>query len=107
MNIPVKPFDIYSVKNATYRAQSYVERCTAVVNDTNKEKRLKEQECKVCYTSSKIGGAALCSSQCGICQKTLHYSNTCIDILCKDCAKEHNLCKHCGGDIELKNRNIL
>lgn len=73
--------------------------------DPEKEQRYKEQECLVCYyRSGRVGGSVVTSTECGKCETLMHFGNTCVDVLCKKCAKELRLCKHCGGDIDCKNR---
>jgi len=69
--------------------------------------RLEEQECKVCYYCSKIGGTAMTFIECSECGKQLNSCNTNIDIICKDCAKKMKVCKHCGADMNEKNRKKL
>ena len=39
---------------------------------------------------------------CAICHKDVLYGSTCTDVLCDECAKLHDLCKHCGADRELR-----
>lgn len=41
---------------------------------------------------------------CMCCYKPVMYGSTATDALCMDCAREHDLCKRCGGDIELRTR---
>jgi hypothetical protein len=79
-------------------------RARTFAEDPNKEKRLAVAECIVCHGGSRIGGAACTSRQCGLCSLTIHSGNTCVDVLCMDCAKANGLCKHCGGDIDMKDR---
>lgn len=71
--------------------------------DQDREKRLEKQECKYCYIiDPRIGGQAMTHSQCAICGGTIINSSTCVDKICKACAAEHSLCKHCGGDLEMR-----
>lgn len=73
--------------------------------DPDKKKRLEKQECKVCfYQTSRIAGQSFTSTECSICDKEITHGNTDVDRLCQECAKAANLCKHCGADIEYKNR---
>lgn len=73
-------------------------------NDPNRDERLEHGECVICFGASRIGGAACTSRQCGLCDQIVRSGNTNVDVLCIDCAKRHGLCKHCGADIDLKNR---
>lgn len=83
------------VKSVLKRAEKYA-------NDPDKASRMTEALCKVCYyDQSRIGGAACTSTQCAGCETVIHSGNTCIDILCPSCATKHQLCKHCGADVNL------
>ena len=101
-------WDLTKVLNATASRRSYLKRCEDTLNDVNKKERIEKQECIYCfYLDSRVGGSCMTTSYCGICNKTLHSGNTNTDALCIDCAKKHKLCKHCGGDINLKSRRKL
>ena len=105
----MKKFDLVLVLNATANKREYLKNLTNMVNDVQKEKRLKSQECQVCFYSfgKGIGGAAMTRSNCISCEKEMMYGNTYTDLLCLDCAVSHKLCKHCVADINLKNRKKL
>lgn len=64
------------------------------------------EECAYCATigRGRVGCAAITHRPCGICGTDMSFSNTCTDVICPSCAKENKLCKHCGGDIEMKQR---
>jgi NADH pyrophosphatase NudC (nudix superfamily) len=65
------------------------------------KKRRSEQECKVCtYINSNLAGQAITDSYCGICGKKMTFPTTDTDKVCKECAKENGLCKHCGGRMD-------
>ena len=66
-----------------------------------------KQLCVKCYLADRIGGAVMTDRQCGLCGTLMHFGNTNTDVLCPACAKENLLCKHCGADIDLKNRRKL
>lgn len=88
---------------AARRVSDYIKLGKNLEADSDRVERLRGSECKVCfYVSGRIGGAALTSSQCGICDKEVHSGNTNIDAICKDCAKRNKLCAHCGADLELR-----
>ena len=96
----------------TERAKDYVadliKRAKDCETDSRKKERLVKYECKACfYINGRIGGAAMTNRDCMSCGKTETYASTVTDVLCMDCAKEHNLCKHCGGDIEMKVRRNM
>lgn len=78
--------------------------------DPQKKERLEASECVVCFTgygSGRAGGAMCTTVLCCFCEKEIHFGSTCIDIACVDCAKKHGICKHCGGDVNLKHRRKL
>lgn len=75
-----------------------------IAEDTDKQKRLAEQNCKCCFYGSRIGGATITTQPCMCCHKPVMYGSTATDALCMDCAREHYLCKRCGGDIGLRTR---
>lgn len=109
MRRPKRVIDAASVYNATAQAKHYIGKCRSTLRrideDPDREKRLKRQECGFChYMAGKIGGAAVTTAPCGICDRQVSSGNTCIAALCLDCAKRLGLCKHCGGDIEMKHR---
>ena len=73
--------------------------------DPKRDERLRACECILCfYEKSRIGGAACTQTQCAFCDKVLYSGNTNIDRMCPECAKATGLCKHCGADIDYKNR---
>ncbi len=98
-----------TITDATYwmaeRIKSTNELSMKYKNDTDIQIRHKKQECPVCYYNpDRIGGAAITTGVCGLCEAEKIFANTCVDVLCLDCAKKHNLCHHCGGDIDCKAR---
>ena len=72
--------------------------------DARKNERLKRHECKACFYASRIGGAAMTTRPCMSCGSEEMYGSTATDVLCMDCATKHGLCKHCGGDLEMRTR---
>ena len=93
---------------ATERARARVKEwaCLAeeVASDTRKAERLKRHVCKSCFYSSWIGGAAMTARPCMSCASAEMYCSTATDVLCMVCATKHELCKHCGGDLEMRSR---
>ena len=71
--------------------------------DPKKEDRLKAQECKYCYyMRSGVATQAFVQWTCGICNTEQQWSNGDYPRICKECAIKHNLCMHCGADIDLR-----
>jgi len=84
--------------------QDVIDRAKRITEDTDKQNRLKEQNCKCCYYGSRIGGQAITTQPCMCCDTPVMYGSTATDALCMPCAKENDLCKRCGGDIEMRTR---
>lgn len=65
-------------------------------------------ECDYCHfltpANKRIGGRAMTTANCSICQKSMLFSSTITDVTCKDCSISEHLCSHCGADRTLKNR---
>lgn len=104
-----KKCDNATIEFATYSAKSRIFKTIELANkykiDPRKKERHDSQLCPVCfYNKSRIGGAAMTQIQCAECEEELSFSNTNVDVMCKNCAKQYNLCKHCGGDIDAKKR---
>jgi hypothetical protein len=87
---------------ANDKVNSLLKRANEIENDSRKEERIKKQYCKSCFYQSGMAGQAFTNRECMCCGENQIYSSTSTDALCIDCAKEHNLCKHCGGDLEMR-----
>lgn len=107
MKIEPKKIDLEYVRYRTHIQRGRLESYFKITTDSDKVKRLAEQECIICYYNAKIGGAAMTNSQCGLCDVTMNFGSTNVDVLCDACSKAHSLCKHCGADMNYKNRNKL
>lgn len=112
MEQAAKPIDPKSSKLATNlarkRLSDYLERARKVEADEDKQQRLAKLSCKVCwYLQDRIGGAAITKRPCGLCHGEMMFSSTDTDVLCPDCASAHELCRHCGGDLHLRERRKL
>lgn len=98
-----KPLSEEKTARLTEINQYRLDRYRTCVSDPEKEKRILSNECQICYyLEDRIGGAALTETNCGKCEKTIHFGSTSVDLLCKDCASSLNLCKYCGCSIDLK-----
>ena len=98
-----------TITDATYRMAERIKATIKLsqeyIGDLDDDLRHEKQLCPVCYYNhSRIGGAAVTTGVCGLCDAEQVFSNTCVDVLCIDCAKKHNLCLHCGSDIDCKAR---
>ena len=100
--------DKVSIERANHYGReqvSYIlKRASQFTQDPDRARRLLASECVVCYGQPRIGGAACTYSACPLCGERISSSNTNIDALCLNCAKENSLCRHCGADIELRGR---
>ncbi len=104
---PARHLDIVAMHSATHMATRQVEdsikHAIRVQDDPEREKRIAANQCRCCYyLSGRIGGAAMTSQPCSSCAVDQMFSSTNTDALCDACAKEHSLCKHCGGDREMR-----
>lgn len=110
MNNLSKKVDLTSIQRETlYKKRlvdSWTKKITALNTDSQQSERLAESICICCWYvySDRIGGAAITTQPCGICNSIQQYSSTATDVLCKTCAITHKLCKRCGADVNLENR---
>lgn len=86
------------------RVTNAMEFARKLVDDPDRAERTAKQSCKACYYFTQIGGAAITTRPCMCCGKDQIYGSTNTDALCLDCAKNHDLCKKCGGDIKMNSR---
>jgi hypothetical protein len=84
------------------RVQHIIDLATAMQTDPRRKDRLAQQECIACFYGSRIGGSAMTNRPCGWCGAMQMYPSTNTDALCPECAQTHSLCKHCGGDIDMR-----
>lgn len=96
----------YRNKRAKEQIQHILQLAERIASDVEKEKRESMHLCLCCYyaRSQRIGGAAITSKPCGVCEETMQFGSTATDAVCDSCAKEQGLCKQCGADIELAER---
>lgn len=113
MNYPKSTIDSVSVTRATDFAINYadttIQQALEYMRDDQKKSRLDKGLCKFCFymRSERIGGAAITTQPCGICEQDQRYGSTATDKLCAKCAVEHQLCKQCGADLMLRPRRIF
>ena len=93
---------IGATERAKARVKSWIDLAEEVEIDARKDDRLKHHECKACFYASRIGGAAMTKRKCMSCGSEEMYGTTATDVLCMACATKHGLCKHCGGDLEMR-----
>lgn len=108
MKRPPKVMNQGNMVGATYAAKAAVTDLLAIAKeietDARREERLARNECRACFYRPMWGGAAICEQDCMCCGNEQMYGSTATDVLCLECAKRHSLCKHCGGDLEMRTR---
>lgn len=87
-------------------AREQVDAVHAFEADSESTLRLAKCECKTCFylRRSRVGGAAMTTWYCGVCGREGLHGSTATPRACIDCAKEHSLCSHCGGDLEMRDK---
>lgn len=93
-----------ATERAQQRIKAWLDLARSVETDARKSERLAQLECKACFYSSRMGGAAMTYRPCMSCGSNELYGSTNTDVLCTPCATAGDLCKHCGGDRELRAR---
>lgn len=87
---------------AKHLVKSAVDRARRIEEDAQRGERRRAQLCKACFYFPRMGGAAITHRRCMSCDHLETYGSTNTDKLCLGCAQEGELCKRCGGDIELR-----
>jgi len=107
VKFPAKRLDATAMADATARAQRYrddlLTRAEAMRADPARLERRASGLCGRChYGAARIGGAAMVMQPCAACWVEQRSGSTNTDALCQPCADRHDLCKHCGGDREMR-----
>lgn len=90
-----------ATERARARTSRLIEDARNLAEDTSRQQRLDAQKCSSCFYIAQIGGAAMTSQDCMCCHQDQLHASTNTDVLCLSCAREHQLCRHCGGDLEM------
>lgn len=80
-------------------ANGAIRRARLLEEDPRKDERLEIPLCKTCMYMPRLGGAAITKSNCAICGEEIVNASTNTNLVCQTCAKLHDLCAHCGGDV--------
>jgi hypothetical protein len=105
MNVRRRKLDAEAIRFKTTMARDYAteveEAVDAYRGDAERAAREARGECKTCFylRRSRFGGAAMTDWSCGLCAVTSMHRNTSVPTVCLSCAKEHQLCSYCGGDV--------
>lgn len=99
-----------ATENAQKAIQDAIEYANALTTDPDAAHRKSECLCQVCYYRSKrysrVAGAACTSRACMCCHAVMHFPSTATDVLCGTCARETDLCRRCGADMNLQDRIV-
>ena len=95
---------VYATETARRYKKELIDRCEEIKNDKRKHERLESNECAWCFYNARIGCSAMTEQACMCCGEKVLYGSTNTDALCIKCAKENQLCKHCGGDVDMRSR---
>jgi hypothetical protein len=101
-----RPITPKSVASATLisssRVKSAMKLAEKLRDDPDRERRLASHRCLACFYFTGLAGQAFTQRDCGACGCSQTYPSTSTDALCMPCAQDRFLCKHCGGDLELR-----
>lgn len=99
--------DLLSVANRTFTNRFRLDHYRRVLDDPERDARREAQQCVCCHYGGRIGGAMMTRQQCALCDEVMRFGSTSVDVLCLECARRHRLCRHCGADVEGKQRRKL
>jgi len=87
------------------RIKNALELADNLRNDPNKKERKCQNLCLLCYYQERgMHTNASVTTDCKICSDKMYFGSSDIDKIDDVCAKIYGLCKHCGCDIEYKER---
>ena len=96
-------FNKASIESATTmskaRMDSTLKLAEKYTADPDRKQRAERQLCKPCYYGSRMAGQAFTNKPCDCCGEMQTYSSTDTDKLCRNCAVEHKVCRHCSAKI--------
>lgn len=71
-----------------------------MTSDARRDERREACLCQSCFYAARVAGAAMTHRECGLCTADTLFASTDTDVICKSCAATHDLCAHCGGDLD-------
>ena len=91
-----------TLKYNNRRVQNLCNKLDKYKYDIKQKERIKEQLCRYCFymESDKIVMNAFTPQICKKCGTQSFSANSDTDKYCMTCAKEYNICKHCGSYID-------
>jgi hypothetical protein len=100
--------DLSSVQDAAGRNAAVLASYREALDDARRPERLQAAQCRLCfYARGRVGGASTTSALCGLCDAETRFVSTCVDALCLGCALARKLCRHCGSDVDDRQRRKL
>ena len=98
-----------SIRLANHRANHEIKSMRKRLADFDNHDHGKDGYCKFCtfIRPDPIGGAAMTNAECGLCDTVMTFGSTVTDVLCKSCAEHNQLCRRCGADLDLTNRDTI
>jgi len=104
-----RPFDRVEHVRSTSTSKRYftdlIDKADRAERDTEKPQRIAAQRCKACWyvlRGGMLAGQAFTEQPCACCLLPQTYGSTNTDALCMACAQAHSMCKHCGGDLDMR-----
>lgn len=74
----------------------------AYYRDDDKKFRRMIALCRYHYyiENARIGDSEMAATNCQYCNREIEFSNFGADMYCESCAKQLNVCRHCGARLE-------
>lgn len=107
--MPKKPFTVDTLNNATFDVTTKLNNYQMAIDDPDKGERIKDQRCQGCYYAGRLALNSTIGrpAECAKCPDSFRSFHVTPDVLCLECAKRMQVCRQCGADLELKQRNVL
>lgn len=92
-----------------YKLKCLLKKAEQINKDEKKEQRLEGSHCLLCYYDVMGGLAcqAFTDTNCSICNTTMTFSNSNVDMVCLPCAKEKELCIKCGANLDYREETLV
>ena len=111
------PLECTDAQNNTNRVSEYAradivalrKRLAALEIDSRREVRLRYCECPRCHylRTGGTAGQAFTYRDCDECGESQSFATTATKKICTRCASRLHLCRECGGDLEMEQRDEL
>jgi len=95
----IKELMTYETESKKNKIKSIIGQAQKIIEDPNKEERLKKQFCVTCFYRSTMAGQKMTYKNCLSCDKEIVFGNTNVDKVCDDCATKYSACKKCLAEI--------